>query len=248
MVPRFSVGRVGEHEVELQVGKAVTAKGGAVLDVLGLLAFYQHVRCADGVGFGVHFLPVQVKARRAAGDLLGKVFGFGQHTAGAAGRVVHEVSALLYFILHRQEQEVRHQLDDFPWRKVFAGFFVVLLVEFANEFFKHVTHSEVGERRQRFAPAVFAFHRREVDVGTRKLFNEQKGDAGVPHGFELVAQLELGDDFLNVGAKAVEVEFKVGVYVGFVVEQGFKGVAALVPKGEAALGLQGGFIINVFLN
>jgi hypothetical protein len=61
-LPALAVGRVGEHEVELHRREGVAGERGAVLHVLGGLAFAleQQVGLADGVGFGLDLLAEEV--------------------------------------------------------------------------------------------------------------------------------------------------------------------------------------------
>src|SRR5207249_901076 len=88
--PTLAVRRIGQHEVKLHRRKGIVRKCGmfrAADDVVGVfaLAFEQHVGLADGVGFGIDFLPVQVRNDLfllAVGSLPKGFFGDCQHAAG----------------------------------------------------------------------------------------------------------------------------------------------------------------------
>ena len=100
-LPALAVGRVGEHEIELAGGEGVGREGGAVLDVVGLdaLALEDEIGLADGVGLRVDLLAVEMNGdllALVAGELVERLFGHGQHAAGAAGAVVDEIGAGLH--------------------------------------------------------------------------------------------------------------------------------------------------------
>ena len=114
----------------------------AANDVVGGFAFSleQQVSLADGVGFGVDLLAVEVGGDVLAvlgGELPQGVFGHGQHAAGAAGAVVEQVGAGLDVMGNREEDKFGHEPYGVARRPVLAGLFVVLLVEAANQLFEH---------------------------------------------------------------------------------------------------------------
>jgi len=82
---------------------------------------------------------------------------------------------------------------------VFAGFFVVLFVELADEFFEDGAHGVVVDAGGA-----------EVDVGIEEFVDEGAEGVGFGEGGELVAEFEVFDDFLDVGGEAVEVVFEIG--------------------------------------
>ena len=94
--PALAIGWIGEHEVEFLRGEGVVREGGvfgAAEDVFGVLAFalQDHVGFADGVGFGVDFLSVEEGLHLLValfGDGNERLFGDGEHAAGAAGAIV----------------------------------------------------------------------------------------------------------------------------------------------------------------
>lgn len=114
----------------------VGAEGRAEADVVGGPALDEHVGLADGEGFGLNFLPVEVDL-----DLFPLFFGevwqpflaLGEHAAGAAGRIVDEVGGGLDFVGDGPEDQPGHEANDFPRGEVFAGLLVVLLVEIGPE-------------------------------------------------------------------------------------------------------------------
>ena len=100
-LPALAIGRVGQHEVELLGRKGIVRQGGPLGttdDVVGVfaLAFEQHVGFANGVGFGVDFLPVEVAFDLQAalgGNGVQRFFGHSEHAAGAAGVIKQQVAA-----------------------------------------------------------------------------------------------------------------------------------------------------------
>ena len=182
-LPALAVGRIGEHEVELAGREGVVGERGVLRpadDVVRrfALAFEQQVGLADGVGLGVDFLAVEVRGDLLAvllGELLQRLFGHGQHAAGAAGAVVEQVGAGLDLVGDRQEDQLRHQLDGVARRPVLAGFLVVLLVEAADQFLEDRAHRVVVEAR--------VLHRAvavQTGLGLRLMSGERNFSISVP--------------------------------------------------------------------
>ena len=228
--PSFTIRRIGEHKIKTQMRKTIFTKRGAIGNVLRLFAFYEHITGANSVSFGIYLLPIKHKICFAVRDFQRKVFGFGKHTATTAGRVVNQISAFRYFVFHGREQNMGHQLNNFARGEVFARFFVVFFVKLPNQFFKHIPHSQVGERRQGFAFAVFGFVGAKVNFFVTQFFNEQIGNACLFHGFQLIPQFKLADNFLHVWAVTVQIDFQIGVNVIGIVHQGFKREFGNIPK------------------
>ena len=155
LLPLHAEGRIGEHVVEgpfLAVGVAVEAvlgEGVAEDDVVGVLAFDEHVGFADGPGFVVPVLAEEHGL--GVGVEVADVFlGDGQHAARAAGGIVDgfdDVAAGEVFL--RREEEVDHELDDFARGEVFPGFLVGLFRADPDEFLEDVTHLDVVHVRGR---------------------------------------------------------------------------------------------------
>ena len=71
------------------------------------IPFEQEVGFADGVGFGVNFLAVEVSGDSFAvllGDLPQRFLGDGEHSAGATRAVIEQVRTGLDAVSHWQEQ------------------------------------------------------------------------------------------------------------------------------------------------
>lgn len=101
------------------------------------IAFEQHIRLADCICFGVHFLPKQMD-RYIFPLLLGKrqepVLCNGKHTACTAGSVIAGISRILDLGSDRHKYKVCHQFNNIAGCPVFPCFLVVVLIEFANQF------------------------------------------------------------------------------------------------------------------
>ena len=100
---------------------------------------------------------------------------------------------------------MRHQLNHFSWRKVFAGFFVVFFVKFTDQFFKYIAHAQIAQGGQFVAIRVLLFFRGKIDVRRDKFFQHTVSD--------LFTQLEAVDDFLNVSAETIKIFFKIGQHI-----------------------------------
>ena len=122
-------------------------------NVISRVAFSleQQVGLANGVGLGVDLLAVEMGRHllaALAGDLLQRLFGDRQHTAGTAGSIIEQVRAGLNLVGDRQKDELGHQLDSIARRPVLARLFVVLLVEAPHQLLKDRAHAVVVETGQ----------------------------------------------------------------------------------------------------
>jgi hypothetical protein len=97
-----------------------------------------------------------------------------------------------------QKDEIGHESDGIAGGPVFAGFFVVFLVELADEFFEDGAHGVVVDAGGA-----------EVDVRIEEFVDEGAERVGFGEGGELVTEFEVFDDFLDVGGEAVEVVFEI---------------------------------------
>ncbi len=166
--PGFAIGRIGEHEIEAHPGEFIRGQGRSVLDVLGIVALDHHVGLADGIGFIVDFLAIQ-KYRigfypERACRVFQIVLRFGEHAAGATGRVVDQHGGR-QLALYPVEKQMGHQMNDLTRGEMLTGLFVVFFVELADEFFEDIAHAQVGQRREFASVRVCRGNGRQVDVG-----------------------------------------------------------------------------------
>ena len=215
-LPGLAVGRIGEHEVELAGGEGVGGERGAVLHVVGFhaLALEDEVGLADGVGFGVDLLAVEVDRNLLAvfgGELRQRLFGNCQHPAGAAGAVVDQVGAGPDRIGDRHEDQARHELYDVARGEVLPRLLVVLLVEAPDELFEDRAHPVVVQALQAHgAVPVQDGSGAEVDRAVQELLQQEAQRVRFHQRGNLVAEPELLQDLLHVGREAVEVGLEVG--------------------------------------
>ena len=218
-LPALAVGRIAEHKVELAGRKGVVGQRRVLRpadDVVGrvALALEQQVGLADGIGLGVDLLAVEVGGDLLAvllGELQQRLLGHGQHAAGAASAVVEQVGARLDLVGDGQEDQLGHQPHGVAGGPVLARLLVVLLVEAAHQLLKDGAHGVVVQAGV-LDRAVAVQHRlgAEVDGGVEELFDQRAQRIGLGQPRDLVAELEVLEDILHVGRKAVEVGFKVG--------------------------------------
>ena len=151
--PTLTVGRIGQHEIELASGVAVKGKGRAVADMLRLcaVALEEQICLGDGIGFRVHFLPEKVD-RHIFATFIGKIYQpvlcHGKHSACAAGSVIARISGIGNLIRHGEKDKVGHEFHHIPWCPVFSSFFVVFFVETTNKFFEDRPHTVIIQPRQ----------------------------------------------------------------------------------------------------
>ena len=127
-----------------------------------------------------------------------------QHTARAARAVIAGIGGVLDLIRDGRKHEVGHQIHDVAGRPVLTGLLVVGLVEAAHKLLEDGAHGMVVQPRK-----VAARLRAEVDVLADELLDDRAENVGLDHGVNLVAELELIENFLHVGRKAVEICLKI---------------------------------------
>ena len=208
-LPALAIRRIGQHEIEGARGVLVGGERGAEGDVRRLLAvaLEHHVRLGDGVGLGVDLLAEQMDGHLFTGlrgDGVQAVLCHREHSTRSTGSVIARVRGVLDLVGNGLKYQVRHQLHDVAGRPVLAGFFVVGLVESPHQFFKEGTHGMIIQTGQ-----IAARLGAEIDILADKLLNHRTKNIGVDHGCDLVAELELVQNLLNVGRKAVEIRFKI---------------------------------------
>ena len=116
-----------------------------------------------------------------------------------------------------------HELDDLAGGEMFASLLVVLLVELADEFLEDVAHAEVGRAGELPSVRADGVVVGEIDVRGDEFLDDAVERVCLAHLADLVAEIELGDDFGDVLAEAVEVVVEVGLELGRVSEQALEG-------------------------
>ena len=59
------------------------------------------------------------------------------------------------------------------------------------------------------AAGILHWQRREIDLGVEEVVDQVTKDVGLHQLLDLVAEVELGEDFLHVGRKAVQIRNEV---------------------------------------
>ena len=94
------------------------------------------------------------------------ILSHGEHSTRAAGAIVQQVGAGLDLVGDGQEDQFSHQPHHIPRRPVFAGLFVIFLVEAADQFLKDRAHAVVVQARM-FERPVAIQHRGRAQVDGR---------------------------------------------------------------------------------
>ena len=147
--PRFAIRRIREHKIKFFAGKFIGCQCRTQTDIFGVVPFNHHIRFADGIGFVVDFFTKQINIAGCF-DFTFRVFNiilrFGKHPTGSTSRIVYS-----YYrrdlTFNGFENQMCHQIDYFTRGKMFAGFFVVFFIKTADELFKYIAHSQVGQWR-----------------------------------------------------------------------------------------------------
>ena len=93
----------------------------------------------------------------------------------------------------RDEDEICHEFYDVARRPVLPRLFVVVLVEFADEFFKDRAHAVIVKPRVQelfFLRVLIDRIGAEVDVRGGEFFDDGAEDVRVVHGINLYAKFE----------------------------------------------------------
>ena len=179
-------------------------------NVVGILTFDEHIGAANGPGFVVPVLAVEMGLGFAV-EVTNVFFGHRQHAACAAGGVVdgfdHMAAAQVLFW---RQQQINHQFDDFTGGEVLPCFFVGLLCADADQLFEHITHLH-GRLVGRQAGKA------QVEGG--KFLDDLKQQVLLGHLADLFAKLEVIKNSANVRRVAVDVAVEVGCEVAGVVQQ-----------------------------
>ena len=176
----------------------------------------QHIRFTNGIGLRLHFLAKQMNRNLLTGffrQFQQAILRHGQHTTRTAGSIIAGVGGILDLILDRNKNQICHQFHHITRRVVFTSFFVVGLVELANQFFKDSAHGVVIQSRQPdlgFAIIGINRIRAEVDFLRHKFFNDCAQNIGFDHCVNLVSELELLQNLLYIWRKTVQVCGEIG--------------------------------------
>ena len=213
--------RIAEDIVKRVACELVVGKRVAGADVRGVFAFDERVRLADGECLVVNFLPVGDECR--GGVELFEVFARdGEHAAGAAGGIVKRLDGVgrgeHFIVVH--EEDVDHEPDEFARRVVLPGILVAGLGEFADDFFKDVSHFQIGN--------VVGM---EVAFLLREFLQDDVEDAFLVHARDFGIEIEPLDDFAHVRRESLQVLAEVRRDVVGVVEQRLERVRARVVEG-----------------
>ncbi|MDT4886030.1 hypothetical protein FQZ97_1223360 [compost metagenome] len=91
-----------------------------------------------------------------------------------------------------------------------ACLFVIFFVEAADQLLEHRAHAVVVQRGQLDAAVgIFHWQRREIDLRVEEVIDQVAKDVGIHQLLDLVAEVELGEDFLHVRREAVQVRNEV---------------------------------------
>lgn len=143
--------------------------------------------------------------------LLQRFFGAGEHPAGAARAIVQQIRPRLDSIRNRQQDQLCHELHGSARCPVFARFFVVFLIGPAYQLLENRTHRMIikaglSDR----AVAVERRERAEVDLVIKELFDQRAERIRLAQTRNLVAELEVIENFLHIGRKAIQIRLEIG--------------------------------------
>jgi FKBP-type peptidyl-prolyl cis-trans isomerase 2 len=222
LLPVDAEGRVGEEIIECGVGKLIIGEGVSEADVVTAAVlvhlFHEHVRCRGGVGAFVVILTVDVEpgCRMVFAQV---ALRFGQHAAGAAGRVEKftDRSGSGQQLVIMDEQVVDHEANHFTGGEMVPGGFVGQFVEPADEVFKDQPHGLVG-------------HLVGMEIHLTDLGHDQVEDIRLPHLLDFRLELEILEDRADILGKALDIADKMIVDVVRVALEFLKGKRRMVVK------------------
>ena len=171
--PAFSIRRIRKHKVKLCSGKLVGRKRRTYFDVFRVFALNHHIRFTNGIGFIVYLFSKKIHRSIDCLDfaffIRNKVFRFRKHSTRSAGRIING-NHRWDFIFDWFKNHMRHQIDDFSRRIMLSCFFVIFFIKFPNQFFKNITHSQIGQSRHLSSRRIQFFKWRQIDIRRGKFF------------------------------------------------------------------------------
>ena len=138
----------------------------------------QQVGLADGIGFGIDFLPIEVDGYLFAalfGQTLQRFLGDGQHSTGAAGAVIKQVCAGFDLVGNGQKDQPGHQINGIARRPVLTSFFVVFFIQATHQLLENRAHCMIIQPRVFIEPSPL-----RTGLGLRLIFGERSFSMSVP--------------------------------------------------------------------
>ena len=203
-------------------------------------AFEQQVCLADGVGFGVDLLTVEVSGYLLSVilcELLERFLGHGQHAARTTSAVIDKVGAVGELVGDGQEDKAGHELYRIARGPVLARLLVILLIEPAYKLLEDRAHGVVVEAgKAHGSVAVSSRLRAQVDARVKQFLDQRADPVGLGEPRNLVVKLEVVEDLLDIGREAVQVSAEVSLEllaaspVPEVAQRKLRGVIECLPR------------------
>ena len=212
---------IHNHQPHLLIREAVRFQGVGFLithNVFHILAFDEHIRQTNGVGFGVNFLSK--KSHIHIGIFAAQeIIGSGQHTARTTGSIQYGGNFTLIgqqIIAALCQQHIDHQTNHFTRRIVITSFGVFRKA--ADNILENVAH-------------LHAVYMGRVQIQIGELFNHAVKTVALIHFVDLGAEFQqLFQNQLDVGGKAFNVRLEIGRNAVAVIQKAFEGVFTIVVK------------------
>ena len=201
--PVNTEGRVGDDIIELVAAERIIAQGVAVFHARSVAALDEHICLSDGVGFGIELLPEAGQSGIAA-HILQPLGQAAQHLRSAHCHIIGRLGAALGsdFLLFGGDEQLGHQVNNVPAGEVGTSLLVVGFGEFADQLFKNVAHVGGGN-----------FLRGHIALAGIELLQGDVEDTALDHQLDRVGKVEVLNDVLDIGGKALKIGFKVALHV-----------------------------------
>ena len=202
-LPVNAEGRVGDYIVKFIAAERIIAQGIAVFHAGCVAALDQHIRLGDCISFGVELLSKAGQGGILA-DILQTLGQAAQHLRSAHCHIVGGLGAALGgdLLFLRCDQQLCHQVNDIPACEMGTSLFVIGLGEFPDQLLKNVAHVGGGDLVQR-----------HIALAGVELLQGDKQNAALDHQLDGVGKVEVLDNVLDVGGKALKIGFKVAFHI-----------------------------------
>ena len=202
-LPVNAEGRIRDHIVKFIAAERIIAQGITVFHAGCVAALDQHICLGDRISFGVELLS---KAGQSGilSNILQALGQAAQHLRSAHGHIVGGLGAALGgdLLFLRCDQQLCHQVNNVPACEMGTSLLVIGFGEFPNQFLKNVAHVGGGDLIQR-----------HIAFAGVELLQGDKQNAALDHQLDGVGKVEVLNDVLDIGGKALKIGFKVAFHI-----------------------------------
>ena len=197
LFPVDAEGGIGEHVVELVGVELIVTEGVAELDAADILPLDQHIRFANGIGFGVQFLAEGAHHRLGI-EFVDVFHAAGEKAARPRRRVVDgaddAVPGQRLVVFHKDQRG--GETDDIARGEVLPGGFIGTFSKAPDQLLEDQTHLVVGDCLG-------------AEIGVGKLLHHLVKQVGVVQLTDELGELEILEDLPRILGEALDVVLQI---------------------------------------